>query len=83
MALPCNTSVGRFNKDFRLKYQDALAEIMTEHPRLKELDLFPAVPAPIAVLCGRETLPKIHPALRVHDFDKARNGFVYQLAVNA
>ena len=68
---------------FKLKYQDALAEIMAEHPSLKELDLFPAVPAPVAVLCGRETLPKVHPALRVHDYYKAKNGFAYQLTVNA
>ena len=67
---------------FRLEYQDALAEIMAEHPSLRDLDLFPAVPAPVAVPCGREALPKVHPALRVHDFDKARNGFVYQLTVN-
>jgi hypothetical protein len=67
---------------FRLAYQDALAEIIKLRPSLKEIDLFPAVPAPIAVLCGRETLPKVHPALRIHDYDKARNGFVYQLTVN-
>jgi hypothetical protein len=67
---------------FRIKYQDVLAEIMKEHPKVKELDLFPAVPAPVAVLCGRETLPKVHPALRVYDFDKGKNGFVYQLTVN-
>ena len=66
----------------RAKYQDVLAEIMKEHPKLEELDLFPAVPAPVAVLCGRETLPKVHPALQVHDFGKGRNGFVYQLTVN-
>ncbi len=48
-----------------------------------ELDLFPAVPAPVAVLCGRETLPKIHPALRVYDYDKTQGGFTYQLTVNS
>ena len=36
----------------------------------------------VAVLCGRETLPKVHPALRVFDYDKANGGFVYQLTVN-
>lgn len=68
---------------FRIAYQEALAEIGKIHGGLKELELFPAVPAPVAVLCGRETLPKIHPALRVYDYDKAYGGFSYQLTVNA
>lgn len=70
-------------ENFRIAYQGALAEIAKVHGSLKELDVFPAVPAPVAVLCGRETLPKIHPALRVYDYDKARGGFTYQLTVNA
>lgn len=67
---------------FRSAFQEALAEISKVHGSLRELDLFPAVPAPVAVLCGRETLPKVHPALRVFDYDKANGGFVYQLTVN-
>jgi len=70
-------------ENFRIAYQESLAEIAKIHGSLKELDLFPAVPAPVAVLCGRETLPKIHPALRVYDYDKAQGGFTYQLTVNA
>lgn len=69
-------------ENFRIAFQEALAEISKVHGSLKELDLFPAVPAPVAVLCGRETLPKVHPALRVFDYDKAHGGFVYQLTVN-
>jgi hypothetical protein len=67
---------------FKIAYQTALAEIAQAQGILKEIALFPAVPAPIAVLCGRETLPKIHPALRVYDYDKAKGGFTYQLTVN-
>jgi hypothetical protein len=52
-------------ENFRIAYQGALAEIAKIHGSLKELDLLPAVPAPVAVLCGREALPKVHPALRV------------------
>ena len=69
--------------NFRVAYQSALAEIAKTQGTLKELHLFPAVPAPIAVLCGRELLPKIHPALRVHDYDKSKGGFGYQLTVNS
>jgi hypothetical protein len=69
--------------NFSIAYQDALAEIAKAHNNVKEMELFPAVPAPVAVLCGREALPKTHPALRVYDFDKTRGGFAYQLTVNA
>src|SRR5207253_1599744 len=38
--------------NFRMAYQDALAGIAKVHGGLKELDLFPAVPAPVAVSVG-------------------------------
>jgi hypothetical protein len=66
---------------FRLVYQEAIATIMKNHGILETIDLFPAVPAPVAVLCGRELLPKVHPGLRVFDFDRERNGFTFQLEV--
>jgi hypothetical protein len=81
-ASPTFLSLREDLEKFRIAYQDALAEIAKEHGGLKEIDLFPAVPAPIAVLCGRETLPKTHPALRVYDYDKSHEGFTYQLTVN-
>ncbi len=66
---------------FRPVYQEALAVILKEHGLLASIDLFPAVPAPIAVLCGRELLPKVHPKLRVFDYDRAQGGFVFTLEV--
>jgi len=70
-------------ENFRIAYQGALAVIAKLHGSLKQLELFQAVPAPVAVLCGREILPKIHPALRVYDYDKSKGGFAYQMTVNA
>jgi hypothetical protein len=66
---------------FRIAYQQAIGHIAATHPKLDTIELFPAVPAPVAVLCGRELLPKVHPGLRVFDFDKDRNGFTFQLEV--
>ena len=66
---------------FRIIYQEALATITKEHDVIEKLALFPAVPAPVAVLCGRERLPKIHPILHVYDYDKTAGGFTYQLDV--
>lgn len=67
---------------FKIQYQNALAAITRQLRGIKTLSLIPAVPAPIAILCGRELLPKTHPALRVYDRDKGRGGFIFQTTVN-
>lgn len=67
---------------FRTAYQTALRSLQRDIPNLKEIHVFPAVPAPIAVLCGRELLPKIDPAVAIYDKDKRKNGFTYQLTIN-
>jgi hypothetical protein len=69
-------------EEFRNSYQLALGKILKNHPGIRSIDLFPAVPAPVAVLCGRELLPKVHPELRIYDNDKRKGGFVYQLTLN-
>lgn len=61
--------------------QEVLALIAAEHGFVDAIDVFPAVPAPIAVLLGRERLMKRHPALRLHDADKVNGGFVFQIEV--
>lgn len=67
---------------FRQTYHAALAQLRRDHPAMKALHLFPAVPAPVAVACGHDLLPKIDPDLLVYDYDKARSGFTHQLTVN-
>lgn len=66
---------------FRDAYQEAIATILQSHGPLDTIDLFPAVPAPVAVLCGRELLPKVHPKLRVFDNDLDAGGFRFKLEV--
>lgn len=68
---------------FRTSYQALLGSVLDHQGIVKELHLFPAVPAPVAILCGRELLPKVHPGLLVYDFDKQKGGFTFQLKVNA
>jgi len=46
------------------------------------IHLFPAVPAPIALLCGRELLPKADPSLMVYDYVDNKQGFKFALQVN-
>jgi len=66
---------------FRRVYQAVLAEILRDHRAASTIDVFPIVPAPIAVLCGFERFPKISPALRVYDRDRRRDGWSYILTV--
>jgi SMODS-associated and fused to various effectors sensor domain/HNH endonuclease len=68
--------------NFKEIYQAALRAILRDHGNLERIHLFPAVPAPIAVLCGRELLPKVDPGLLVYDNDKRKGGFTFALRVN-
>lgn len=68
--------------NFQEKFQRSLREIGANHGKLDQLHLFPAVPAPIAVSCGREVMPKVDPALVVYDDDKRHGGFRRILEVN-
>jgi len=67
---------------FVAMYQMALREIAGVHGSISELHLFPAVPAPVAVHCGRALFPKIDPTLLVYDADKAKGGFSLSIKVN-
>jgi hypothetical protein len=68
--------------EFRRAYEAFLSHLVAKHPGLAELHLFPAVPAPVAIVCGHALLPKVHPALLVYDNDKALGGFVRRSTVN-
>jgi hypothetical protein len=67
---------------FKDIYQACLRTIMRDHGKLETIHLFPAIPAPIAVLCGRELFPKVDPSLRIYDNDKSKGGFNFSLEVN-
>jgi hypothetical protein len=68
---------------FRQTYRKFLAEVTRDHPEARALHVFPAIPAPVAVVCGFDLLPKVHPELLVYDNDKQHGGFVQRLKVNA
>jgi SMODS-associated and fused to various effectors sensor domain len=69
--------------NFRLTYRRFLAELMRDHPGIKELHVFPAVPAPVAVTCGHDLLPKVQPTLAVYDYDRMSGGFNNRLRINS
>ncbi len=67
---------------FGLVYREFLAMLGSKHPKARELHLFPAVPAPIAVLCGFERLPQVQPHLVVYNNDGPEQGFTRALTVD-
>ncbi len=80
-----NTGFLRKKEDlagFQVAYQNLLGEIRSVHGAVGEVILFPAVPAPVAILCGRELLKKVHPAMKVYDLNKKKGGFSHILTIN-
>lgn len=67
---------------FRKTYRGLLADLRQGHPGLGEIHLFPAVPAPVAVSCGFDLLPKVDPTLVVYDNVMRDGGFIARLKVN-
>jgi hypothetical protein len=67
---------------FQRVYHETLAEIVKEHGLVDEIHFFPAIPAPVAVVCGREPLPKVHPALVIYDYNKHKAGFSPTIRIN-
>lgn len=65
---------------FRRSYQEALGTITRAHDGIRELHVFPAVPAPVAIACGQELLPKVHPELVI--YDNVKGTFVRAITIN-
>jgi hypothetical protein len=68
-------------EDFKLTYRKLLTEIKKNHGSIKNLHIFPAIPAPIAVACGMELLPKIDPNIIIYDYDSQKKGFIKILSI--
>lgn len=79
LFLMCRSDLSRFHNE----YVKTMSLIRNSHPVLETLHLFPAIPAPVAVIIGRSCLPKVDPALRVYDRDKRAGGFASTLEVNS
>jgi CBASS immunity sensor of nucleotide second messenger signals len=69
-------------ESFRVAYRGLLARLRGEHTGLRELHVFPAVPAPVAVACGFDLLPKVDPTLVIYDNLMKDGGFIERLRVN-
>ncbi len=68
-------------ESFRSVYRDVLEKLIREHPDVKSLHVFPAVPAAIAVTLGFDLLQKVHPKLVMYDYMRNRGGFIKKLVI--
>lgn len=67
-------------EEFRRVYRALIGDLRGRYAGRLELHFFPAVPAPIAISCGYDLLPKVDPDLVVYDNIKPY-GFVERLKV--
>ncbi len=67
---------------FQRTYQEVLATIIKDHGLVDEIHVFPAVPAPVAIVLGREPLPKVHPALVIYDYNKKHDVYTQTIRSN-
>jgi hypothetical protein len=76
--------IGRKHWAVRLSslYRAVLARLRRDHPGLHELHVLPAVPAPVAIACGFDLLPKVDPTLVIYDNLMKNGGFTERLKVN-
>lgn len=68
--------------NFQTQYQTLIRDLKNKHGRIDSLSLFPAIPVPMAVACGRDLLKKVDPSLKVFDNNKKNGGFSHVLTVN-
>ncbi len=67
---------------FRRAYLKAFGALERDHPPIEVIHLIPAVPIPIALMCGHDVLNKAHPALLIYDLDKVNGGYTPTLTIN-
>jgi hypothetical protein len=67
---------------FRAEYRRFLARVVREHPQCREVQVFPAVPAPAAVATGLDRLRHVQPRLAIFNNEGLEQGFVKTLTID-
>ena len=67
---------------FSREYRKLLNKIQATHGDSCQIAIIPAVPAPIAVECGRVLLPKSDPEIFVYEYDDSQDRFRRVLKIN-
>ena len=69
-------------RGFSRTYRKLLNDIQTVHGDSCKISIIPAVPAPIAVECGRVLLPKSDPEIFAYEYDNSQDRFRKVLKIN-
>ena len=67
---------------FSREYRKLLNKIQATHGDSCKISIIPAVPAPVAVECGRVLLPKSDPEIFAYEYDNSQDRFRRVLKVN-
>jgi len=67
--------------NFETSFTTAISVIKNKHKGLKDIEMFPAVPAPIAIACGRLLNKNSDPRLKIFN-TYSKNKFKYSLTIN-
>ena len=73
---------GKQLEGFSREYRKLLNKIQATHGDSCQISIIPAVPAPIAVECGRVLLPKSDPEIFVYEYDNSQDRFRRVLKIN-
>lgn len=68
--------------DFRTAYRSVINSIRDTYGHNATIHLFPAIPAPVAVICGQVLLPKVDPHIIVYDYNHQNGGYIKTLKIN-
>ncbi len=67
--------------EFEKAFTTAISTMKNNHKGLEQIDLFPAVPAPVAVICGRSFNKNADPKARIYNLSPKKQ-FEYSLTIN-
>lgn len=66
---------------FEKNFTSAISEIKNNHKEIDQIEMFPAVPAPVAIICGRSLNKNSDPQIRVYN-TALKEPFQYSLTIN-
>jgi hypothetical protein len=67
--------------NFERDFSTAISEIKNTHPSLRQIDVIPAIPAPVGISCGRSLNKNSDPRLRIFNTSNKKK-FTYALTIN-
>ncbi len=68
-------------QNFEEKFNNLMGKLETEHPGSSSIKIFPAIPAPVAVICGRSLNRNFGFTLEIFNLNREK-GYLHTINVN-